>query len=104
MKKITTVVAAVMFLAACESIDMTKYTTASADDSVKTRLRACMLKEATERLQAGTLLTGGLSAAADEISTVCIKKLALQAAGIDTEANSTATSILNSLLGSNAAQ
>lgn len=104
MKKIMTVMAAVMVLTACESIDMTKYTTASADDSVKTRLRACMLSEATERLQAGTLLTGGLSAAADEISTVCIKKLALQAAGIDTEANSTATSVLNSLLGSNAAQ
>lgn len=104
MKKIMTVLAAVMALTACESIDMTKYTTASTDDSVKTRLRACMLSEATERLQAGTLLTNGLSAAADEISTVCIKKLALQAAGIDTEATSTATSVLNSLLGSNTAK
>lgn len=104
MKKIISIVAAMTLLSACENIDMTKYTTAGADDSIKTRLRACMLKEATERLQAGTLLTNGLSAAADEISTVCIKKLALQAAGIDTEANSTAASVLNSLLGSTAAK
>nr|QIM10692.1 hypothetical protein PlAlph_5840 [uncultured Alphaproteobacteria bacterium] len=104
MKKFMTVLSAVMFLAACENVDMTKYTTASADDSIKTRLRACMLNEATERLKAGTLLANGLSAAADDISNTCIKKLALQAAGIDTEAASTATSILNSLLGSTAAQ
>ena len=104
MKKMMSIMAAAVLLSACENIDMTKYTTADANDSMKTRLRACMLNEATERLQAGMLLTNGLSAAADEISNVCIKKLALQAAGIDTEANSTATSILNSLLGSNTAK
>lgn len=104
MKKIISVLAVAIALSACESVDMTKYTTASSNDSVKKRLSACMLNEATEKLKAGTLLASGLSAAADEISNTCIKKLALQAAGIDTEANSTATSILNSLLGSNTVQ
>ncbi len=104
MKKIMTILAATAALAACENMDLSKYTTASANDSVKTRLRACILSEATAKVQAGTLLANGLSAAADEISTNCIKKLALQSAGLDTEANSTATSILSNLMNGNAAK
>lgn len=97
MKKITTVLAMVVALSACESLDISKYTTASANDSVKARLSACLLSEANTKFQNGTLLSSGLSATADEISTTCIKKLALQSAGLDSEATSTAQSILTNL-------
>ncbi len=93
---------AVMMLSAallvCACSDFSRYTTADADAPVKTRLRACMLSEANSRFQNGTLLTKTLSETADEISSVCLKKLALQSAGLDTEANSTAQTILNNLM------
>ena len=104
MKKIIGILAATAALAACEGMDLSQLTTASASDPVKTRLRACILNEATAKAQAGTLLASGLSATADEISTTCIKKLALQSAGLDGEATSTATSILNNLMNGTAAK
>ena len=97
MNKFMAVLAVAATLSACESFDSSKYTTANANDSVKTRLRACMLSEANAKFQNGTLLVAGISATADEISSTCIKKLALQSAGLDNEATSTATTILNNL-------
>lgn len=89
-------------LTACEGVDMTPYTTASTSDPVRVRMRACMLSEAQSKMQAGTLLAGGFKAEVDNLSKTCVKKLALQSAGIDEEAASTATSVLNNLLGNNA--
>lgn len=104
MKKIIGILLATVALSACEGMDLSQYTTASANDSVKTRLRACILNEATAKVQAGTLLANGVSAAADEIATTCIKKLALQSAGLDGEATSTATSVLSNLMNGTAAK
>ncbi|MBR1648590.1 MAG: hypothetical protein IJ689_03215 [Alphaproteobacteria bacterium] len=104
MKKIIAILMAATALSACENLDLSQYATAGANDPVRTRLRACLVSEATARLQAGTLLNNGVSAAADEITNTCIKKLALQAAGLDNEAASTATSIIGNLLNGASAQ
>jgi len=89
-------------LTACEGVDMTPYTTASTSDPVRVRMRACMLSEAQSKMQAGTLLAGGFKAEVDNLSKTCVKKLALQSAGIDEEAASTAASVLNNLMNSTA--
>ncbi|MBR1776969.1 MAG: hypothetical protein IJ752_00075 [Alphaproteobacteria bacterium] len=99
MKKLISILAVASVLTACSSTDLSQYTTASKDDPIKVRLRACMLNEANAKFQAGTLMAAGISDTADEITNTCIKKLALQSAGLDTEANqSMASSILNGLL------
>ena len=61
-------------------------------------MRACMLSEANDKLQNGTLLDKTLKETADEIADDCLRKLALQSAGLDDEAVSTAESILDRLV------
>lgn len=102
MKKILSLIAMTTALTACEGVDMTPYTTASTSDPVRVRMRACMLSEAQSKMQAGTLLAGGFKAEVDNLSKTCVKKLALQSAGIDEEAASTAASVLNNLMNSTA--
>ena len=104
MKKIFGILAVAAALSACESMDLSQLTTVNANDSAKVKLQKCIVSEATAKAQAGTLLASGLKATADEISTTCIKKLALQAAGLDSVANSTATSVLSNLINGTAAQ
>jgi len=87
---------AVLFvLTGCDTVS--KYSTADANASVKTRMRACLVSEATAKFQAGTLFVNGLSATADELVETCMKKLALQSAGISEESQSTAASIIQNL-------
>jgi hypothetical protein len=86
----------VLLVCAC-SADLSKYATADANASTKTRMRACMVAEANSRLQAGTLFSQGISATADEIVEVCLKKLALESAGISSESQSTAETIIQNL-------
>lgn len=100
MKNFLSVVAMTMALAACAGVDLSPYTSASASDPVRVRMRACMLSEAQSKMQAGTLMAGGFKAEVDSLSKTCIRRLALQSAGIDEEAASTATSVLNNLMGS----
>ena len=56
-----------------------------------------MVSEAQSRLQAGTLFNNSISATADELVSVCTKKLALQSLGISDEAKSSAETIISSL-------
>ena len=86
----------VLLISAC-SADLSKYATADANASTKTRMRACMVAEANNRLRAGTLFNQSISATADELVEVCLKKLALEAAGISAESQSTAQSIIQNL-------
>lgn len=95
MKKIFILGAALVLMASCA--DLSKYTAVDSNASAKTRMRACMVSEANAKFQAGTLLTKGISATADEIVNTCIKKLALQSAGISEESQSTAESIITNL-------
>ncbi len=94
MKKILFVGAALM-LAACSNIS--QYATAEANAPVKTRMRACLVSEANAKLQNGTLFAAGISATADELVNTCLKKLALQSAGISAESQSTAETIISNL-------
>ena len=78
---------------------LSSLTATDANSSVRQKMQACMLSEAQNKLQAGTLFTKGLSATADELVATCAQKLALQSVGISEENKSTAVSIINSLKG-----
>ena len=98
--KFFAVLAVAGVLSACSSdsgFDWTSLTTADANASVKTRLRACLLSEANTKFQNGTLFVKGLTATADELTNTCIKKLALQSAGITSESQSMASTIIQNL-------
>lgn len=95
MKKVLFCLATFFMLSGCDTV--AKYSTADANASIKTRMRACLVSEATARFQAGTLFTQGISAASDELVETCMKKLALQSAGISEESQSTAASIIQNL-------
>lgn len=98
--KFFAVIAVATALSACSSnggFDLSKYTTVDANSSVKTRLRACLVSEANTKFQNGTLFTNGLTATAQELSNTCIKKLALQSAGVSAESQSMASTIIQNL-------
>lgn len=93
MKKIF--LAAFLLLGACENIS--QYTTASADATPRQKMQACMLNEANNRLYNGTLFVNTVSVTSQDIANTCIRKLALQAAGISEESQTAATNIINNL-------
>lgn len=93
--KIICGITALFLFGACA--DISKYSTADSNASAKTRMRACMVSEANAKFQSGTLFTNTISATADEIVNTCIKKLALQSAGISSESQSTAETIISNL-------
>ena len=95
MKKVLFCLATLFMLAGCDTVS--QYATADANAPVKTRMRACLVSEATARFQAGTLFTQGISAMSDELVTVCMQKLALQSMGISQESQSTAATIIQNL-------
>lgn len=97
--KIWAIVAAGILLSACSSdgFDISKYTAVDANASAKSRMKACMISEANTKFQNGTLFVSSVSATADELVNICIQKLALQSAGIDSEAQSTASTIIQNL-------
>ena len=93
MKKV--LMLSLVLLAGCA--DMTKYSTADSNASVKTRMRACLVSEANTRFQAGTLFNNSISVTSDELVNVCLQKLALESAGISKESQSTASTIIQNL-------
>lgn len=99
MKNKVFVVLAVMGMsAACSNVDFNTLLLNS-NSSNTAKLNACMLNEANSRANAGTLFTSGLGvrATAEDIAQDCIKKLTLQACGLDNTAVSNATNIINAL-------
>ena len=94
MKKVI-LCGAFALLAGCA--DISQYTNVDSNASMKTRMKACMISEANSKFQAGTLFTNSISVTADEIVNTCIKKLALQSAGISAESQSTAETIISNL-------
>ena len=92
-----------LVLAACanstagEGGFLSSLTSTDANSSVRQKMQACMLTEAQNKLQAGTLFTKGLSDTADELVATCAKNLALQAAGISEENKTAAENIITSL-------
>lgn len=68
-----------------------------ASDTTSAKMRACLMSEANSRYQAGTLFTNSIKATATDMVKTCSKKLALQAAGISAESQSTAENIISNL-------
>lgn len=85
-------------LSACTQLE--SMTQVSSNASAEERFRACALSEVSTKMQAGTLFNQTFTATKDEIVSTCLKKLALQAAGIDAEADSITDGILSKFLGS----
>ncbi len=84
------ILAAVLGLAACDTLS-------ALQSPEMSNLNSCMMTEAQSRLSNGTLFASGVMATAKDISQGCIKKLALQKAGLDDTALNSATTIINSL-------
>lgn len=102
MKKLA-ILSMMLAVAACAESSsgglLSSLTTTDANSSVRQKMQACMLTEAQNKLQAGTLFSQGLSATADELVATCAKKLALQSVGITDENKTAAEGIINSLKG-----
>lgn len=100
MKKIA-ILSVMLAMAACAESSsggfLSGLTATDANSSVRQKMQACMLTEAQNKLQAGTLFTQGISATADELVATCAQKLALQSVGISEDNKSAAVSIINSL-------
>lgn len=94
MKKIC-LLSALLLLGACENIS--QYTATTANSTPRQKMQACMLNEANSRLYNGTLFVNTVSETAKDITNTCLKKLALQAAGIREESQTAATNIINNL-------
>lgn len=94
MKKIC-LLSALLLLGACENIS--QYTATTADSTPRQKMQACMLNEANNRLYNGTLFVNTVSETAKDITNTCLKKLALQAAGISEESQTAATNVINNL-------
>lgn len=98
MKKVFGGLAVVLLISACSNVDFNTLLLNS-NSSNTAKLNACMLNEANSRANAGTLFTTGLGVkeTAEDIAKDCIKKLTLQAYGLDNTAVSNATNIINAL-------
>ncbi len=101
MKKILLGLILISSVCACESIS--QYA-GSGDASTKAKLHSCLVNEATAKYQAGTLFTQGVVATSKELAGTCIKKLALQSAGISEETQSMASTIIQNFQSFGAAQ
>ena len=66
--------------------------------TTQAKLKACILEQAAAKVQDGSAFTAGLQATASAISSDCLKKLALESVGLDTQATSEATNALSSLM------
>ena len=65
------------------------------------KMKNCLSEQAMQSLTNGTLYANGVSATAKEISNTCIKSLAMEHLGIDTQTTQMATTILSALKASN---
>lgn len=92
MKKLL-ILGAFLILSGCAGLE--KYTTVSSDATAQEKFRACALSEAQSKFNNGTLFSKDLTTTKDEIVNTCLKKMALEAAGIDAEAQSITSSIIN---------
>ena len=95
MKKYCLLLGFAVLVSGCSQLD--KYMTVSSNASAQEKFRACALTEANAMLQNGTLFTKSLTVTKDEIVSTCLKKMALEAAGIDSEAQTIATNVINAL-------
>ena len=97
MKKLL-IIAAVVAMSGCSQLG-SFMPNSSSDNNTGTRakMESCMLNEAQNRLQAGTLFNDTISATAKDIAGICTKKLALSSMGISDETQRSAENIITNL-------
>lgn len=94
MKK-TIFLVCLLTLAGCA--DLSQYTNVDSNASAQTKMKACIISEANNRLQAGTLFSGTIKSTAQDIVNDCLSNLALQSLGISAESQTTAENIISGL-------
>lgn len=95
MKKYCLFLGLICLLNACAQLN--QYVNVGANATPQEKFRACALNEAQNRLQNGTLFSQNLTTTKNDIVNTCIRKMALEAAGIDSEAQTITSNIINSL-------
>ncbi|MDR1694229.1 MAG: hypothetical protein LBR70_03440 [Lactobacillaceae bacterium] len=95
MKFKIALIAAISVLGACSILSDTG---TAVPTTTTGKLKACSFEEAGSMIKSGKAFTQSISVSADEISEACLKKLALQSAGLEGQATSDATSALQTLL------
>lgn len=96
--KLKLVLATIILLSSCAKLE--SLTQVGNNATAEEKFRACAINEVSAKMKAGTLFNQGFTATKDEIVSTCLKKLALQAAGIDAEADSITDGILSKFIGS----
>ena len=99
MKKLV-LMSLVLVLAGCSNLQNLN----AVNDTVQGKMQSCLMSQAQSKLQAGTLFNNSVSATARELVGTCMKKLALQSAGISAESQSTAENIIAGLRAMQGAQ
>ncbi len=90
-KTIFGLLAGTLLLSGCAtSTDGTNLTTMG-------KMKTCLTEKAMQTLTDGSLYTNGVTATAKTISNSCIKSLAMEHLGIDTQTTQMATTILSAL-------
>ena len=95
MNKIVICGLGALLITACSSLEYLTHADSTAP--VQTKMKACLVSDANTRLQAGTLFNKGIKETASDMVSVCMKKLALESAGISAESQSTAQAIISNL-------
>lgn len=75
----------------------TNSSTTASNSSIRSRMQTCMLSEAQNKFQAGTLFVNSISDTADELVSTCAQKLALESMGISNESKTAAEGIISNL-------
>ncbi len=91
--KIKLILTSLVLLSACAELE--NFTRLDANSTPKEKFRACAVNEATTKLKNGTLFTQDFTTTKNAIVKTCLKKLAYEAAGFDSEASQIADTILS---------
>ena len=87
----------VLLLGACSDMSALTGNSTTAGSSASAKMKTCLTAEAGSRYQAGTLFTSSIKETASDLVKTCMKKLALESAGISAESQSTAENIISNL-------
>lgn len=96
MKKML-ILTALLVMVGCADLASNLPFGSNSNSSVRGRMQTCMLNEAQNRLQAGTLFNNTITATAQDLASTCTKRLALESMGISQQSQSDAVNIINNL-------
>lgn len=94
--KIKGILALLVIITGCSQLE--SYTQVGSNATTQEKFRACAITEATTKLQNGTLFNQTFTSTKDEIVDTCMKKIAYDAIGFDSEASQIADSVLSQFM------